>query len=172
MTGREIERVWVLARMPAVPAHAERWEIEQGYLPEPRPGHVSASGAAPDFAEGRIRRIVMPDGRVVCRHTVKRGSGLIREETERDIDAAEFDRAWPLTKGRRIVKTRFRVREADLVWEVDCFQDLPLVMLEVELPSETTSAPLPPWLAPLVEREVTEDPRYRNAALAIEGLPR
>jgi hypothetical protein len=30
---------------------------------------------------------------------------------------------------------------------------------------------LPAWIEPLVLREVSEDPRYRNSALAMYGMP-
>lgn len=165
--GLEIERVWVLARMPSdAPIDAaERWEIEQGYLPE------TDAGSRHDFPEGRLRRITTGSGDVLCRHTVKRGTGLVREETEREITSAEFERLWPLTKGRRITKTRYRIRDGGFVWELDRFHDLPLVMLEVELPNERVVPEMPTWTHGLVARDVTFDARYRNAALAIVGLP-
>lgn len=165
--GLEIERVWVLRSMPPVPAGAEEWRIDQGYLA----GH-EGEGEREGYPEGRVRRIVRPDGSAIFRHTVKRGRGLVREETERSIDAAEFERLWPGTLGRRIEKTRYRIWEGTLLWELDRFHDLPLVMLEVELPSVDAVAELPVWARGLVVREVTEDARYRNAALAIDGLPR
>lgn len=161
---REIERVWVLRAMPAVPAGAERWVVEQGYLP-------IAGADSSDFPEGRLRRVTLPDGGVRRFHTVKRGAGLVREETEREISETDFDRWWPATAGRRIRKLRHRFPHAGLTWELDEFLDLPLVMLEVELPDERAASPLPEGLAALVEREVTEDARYRNAALAIHGVP-
>lgn len=174
--GREIERVWVLRAMPAIPAAAdvEVWEIEQGYL---------ASEAASEselerlgFPEGRLRRIVEPSGAERFFHTVKRGAGVVREEIEREIARAEFDAAWPHTRGRRLAKTRRRVRVGELVWEIDLFRDLrldggPLVMAEVELPDVSAPIAMPAWIAPLVVREVSEDPRYRNSALAMYGVP-
>ena len=175
--GREIERVWVLRAMPAIPAHAavEVWEIEQGYL---APEEASeAELARLGFPEGRLRRIVEPSGAERFFHTVKRGAGVVREEIEREITRAEFDAAWPHTQGRRLAKTRHRVREGGLVWEVDRFRDLlidgaPLVMAEVELSDAAERFALPSWLAPLVVREVSEDARYRNSALAMYGVPR
>lgn len=169
--AREIERVWVLRSMPAVPPGAEQWTIDQGYLP-----HADGDSAAAGFPEGRLRRIERPDGSVTYRHTIKRGTGLVREEIERAITAEEYARWWPATAGRRIEKTRYRIGAAsaggvDLVWELDRFHGLPLVMLEVELPDERHAVELPAWARDLVVREVTDDPRYRNAALAISGLP-
>jgi predicted CoA-binding protein/CYTH domain-containing protein len=167
----EIERVWVLRAMPVVPAGAERWTIQQGYLPLPGERGASTEPDFPEGPEGRLRRILRPDGTAMYRHTIKRGGGMVREEVERAIEREEFERLWPMTAGRRVEKTRYRVREGDLTWELDRFHSLPLVMLEVELPEASHAAPLPSWAAPLVVREVTEDARYRNAALAIEGLP-
>ncbi|MBL9119683.1 MAG: hypothetical protein JNL80_07205 [Phycisphaerae bacterium] len=166
----EIERVWVLRSMPTVPQGAERWEVDQGYLPTSAPLKGAGETAA-DFPEGRLRRILRPDGTESFRHTIKRGTGMVREETERSIDAEEFRRWWPSTQGRRIAKTRYRIRERDLVWELDEFHDLPLVMLEVELPHTTHAIELPTWAQTLVVREVTNDARYRNAALAMTGMP-
>ena len=120
MNGLEIERVWVLREFPHLPSGAEVWHIEQGYLP----GNVEAPG----FPEGRLRRVRTLDGSTVYVHTTKRGSGLVREETEHPISAEEFDRWWPATAGRRIAKTRHRVREGGLVWEIDAFETLPLVI--------------------------------------------
>jgi CYTH domain-containing protein len=174
--GREIERVWVLRAMPATPASAavELWEIEQGYLaPE---AASEAELARPGFPEGRLRRVVEPTGAERFYHAVKRGTGVVREEIEREITRAEFDAAWPHTRGRRLAKTRHRVREGGLVWEVDLFRDLragdaPLVMVEVELSDAAERFELPAWIAPLVVREVSEDARYRNSALAMYGVP-
>lgn len=161
---REIERVWVLREMPEIPDGAERWRIEQGYL-DPA-ADDEASLAALGFPEGRLRRIVEPDGRERFFHTVKSGTGVVRIEREREIDAAAFEAGWPHTEGRRLTKTRFRVRAGGLVWEIDRFDTLPLVMAEVELPAEDASFEMPPWIAGLVEREVSLDPSYRNFALA------
>ncbi len=173
--GREIERVWILRAMPTIPqeAHTEVWQIEQGYL-APIASSESAL-AALGFPEGRLRRVVEPSGRERFFHTIKSGSGMVRMETEREITGVEFALAWPRTKGRRLVKTRHRVRvgvgAAMRVWEIDQFRDFPLVMVEVELPSEQSACEMPAWIESLVEREVTFDARYRNAALAMSGMP-
>ena len=161
----EIERVWVLRGAPAIPAGAHVWRIDQGYLPE-------QPLDAADFAEGRLRRIEHPDGRVEHRHTIKRGAGLVRQEVERAITAGEHERAWPSTAGRRIRKRRHRVTEGGLTWEIDEFLDWPLWMAEVELPSADTPAPVPAWLAPVLGPEVTNDPRWRNFELAVKGPPK
>jgi CYTH domain-containing protein len=140
--------------MPQLPAGAERVGIEQGYLPE--------SGA-------RLRRVTGADGTVRCWLTIKRGTGLVREETERRLDPDEFERDWPRTVGARIRKTRHRVPDGGLRWEIDEFLDRDLVLAEVELPAPDTPVAPPAWLAGAMIREVTEDPRYANVALARAG---
>lgn len=164
----EIERVYLLARLPDLPAQAEALMIEQGYLPEPPAGTREAGQV---YYEGRVRRTVYPDGAVKRTHTIKHGEGLVRTERERALEPAEFEALWERTGGRRIRKTRHRVQEGERTWEVDAFRGWSLVLAEVELPSEDAEAPLPDWLAPHVVREVTDDPRFRNHALATEGPP-
>ncbi|MCA8920627.1 MAG: adenylate cyclase [Planctomycetes bacterium] len=160
----EIERVYLLARLPVLPADAVALKLEQGYLPD-----EPASDAT---VEGRVRRTTYPDGRLKHVHTIKRGLGLVREETERELSPEEFAELWPRTEGRRILKTRHKVPAGELTWEVDAFLDRNLVLAEVELSSPTQAVEPPPWLAPYVLREVTNDPRYRNYALATGGTPR
>lgn len=170
-SGREIERVWVLRSEPAIPADVpvEVWRIEQGYLAPAAEGEAELAKIG--FPEGRLRRIVDPGGAERFVHTVKSGSGIVRVEHEREITRAEFEQAWPRTAGRRVMKTRRRAHVGGLVWEIDVFEGLPLVMVEVELDDAAQRFEMPPWIAGLVAKEVSEDARYRNAALAMYGLP-
>jgi len=153
----EIERVYLLRAMPDLPEGAESWAIEQGYLPP------AARGGD---LEGRLRRITDGAGRRRHLLTRKQGVGLVRVEEEREISAEAFERDWPRTRGRRLRKTRHRVEHGGLVWEVDRFESLELVLAEVELPATDTVIDLPAWLAAQIEREVTEEPAYRNFELA------
>jgi len=164
-SGLEIERTFLLQRMPVwptSPVEPERLEIEQGYL------------VGDGTIEGRIRRVRSADGGERYFHTIKRGVGLVRQESEREIGKSEFDRHWPSTVGRRLRKTRHRIAVEDLVWEIDCFHDLPpiegrnLVMAEIEIPEgrDPHSITVPAWIASEIVREVTEEPRFRNFALA------
>jgi CYTH domain-containing protein len=146
----EIERKYLLDGLPSMPAGAEAHRMEQGY-----------------FDPVRLRRAVGPDGAVTCTHTVKTGQGLVRTETEREISHEEFDTLWPRTSGRRLTKTRYRVNDGDLVWEIDTYDRIDLVIAEVELPSPDTNVTIPPWLAPHVVREVTDEPDYQNYELAL-----
>jgi CYTH domain-containing protein len=164
----EIERVYLLRALPDLPEHARAYRIEQGYLPDPDPAEVPGEGSV---VEGRLRKQTDPEGRVKRVHTIKKGEGMVRTELEEELDEAAFAALWPRTEGRRISKTRYKVDEDGLTWEVDAFDALDLVMCEVELPAVETESTLPAWLAPHVVRELTEDARYRNYELALRGLP-
>lgn len=154
-TPLEIERTYLLDRLPELPPDHVALEIEQGYL-----------SVRDDQDEGRVRRTRRPDGSVVCKHTVKKGTGLVRTEVERTITEAEFLALWPRTAGMRLRKTRHVVQHGPHTWELDLFHDLPLVLAEVELPSADVVPELPPWLAPRVVRDVTEEAEYRNSSIA------
>jgi CYTH domain-containing protein len=97
--------------------------------------------------------------------TVKLGRGVRRMELEESTTREVFTTLWPLTRDCRLHKRRLRVREADLVWEIDVFLDRELVLAEVELPSESVELALPSWLAPLVEREVTGESGFSGSEL-------
>jgi CYTH domain-containing protein len=150
----EIERKWLLDALPPGEHPARR--IEQGYLA------VDADGA-----EVRVRRA---DDTTTL--TVKSAPGLVRVEEEIPIDQRRFDALWPLTEGRRIVKTRHLVALEDgLTAEVDEYGDAlrGLLTAEVEFPSLEASEAFtaPDWLG----REVTGDQRYANRTLALRGAP-
>ncbi len=86
---------------------------------------------------------------------------------EREVSAEEFEALWPRTAGRRLSKTRYLVAEGDLVWEIDDFDELNVVLADIELPSPDTEFAIPDWLAPHIVRDVTEEPAYRNSNLAL-----
>lgn len=151
--AREIERKYLLRKMPALDGlHAEPRQIEQGYLPGER------------LAE-RVRRVKTPEGTQWFR-TVKLGAGVSRIEVEEETTERIFRALWRLTKGRRVRKRRYAVKDGDLVWEIDHFRDRRLVLAEVELPAEDTPVEVPDWLRAVLVREVTGDPAYVNLNLA------
>ena len=63
-----------------------------------------------------------------------------------------------------VEKTRYRIPQGDLAWEVDVFEgaNAGLVVAEIELPDEARPVLLPDW----VGQEVTTDPRYYNSSLS------
>lgn len=150
---REIERKFLLKRMPAIRSlEFTVQDIEQGYLPG-------------DKLAERVRR-VKEGGAVRYYRTVKLGKGLNRIEVEEETTERIFRRLWPLTKGKRVRKRRYKVKEGGFTWEVDRFRDRRLVLCEVELPTEDTEPPIPRWLRRELIRDVTEEGEFANINLA------
>jgi CYTH domain-containing protein len=152
-TGAEIERKFLIDRVPSDAPEGD--PIEQGYVP-----------LESEESELRLRRRV-----AAFTVTVKRGTGLEREEHEFGILPAMFAIVWPLTEGARIEKERARIPHGELTIELDRYRgDLEgLVVAEVEFPnSEDADAFEPPdWFG----REVTGEPAYSNRELAVHGAP-
>jgi len=155
--GTEIERKFLVRQPPDdLDSHPSE-SIEQGYI------------VVEGSAEVRVRR---RGGTTVL--TVKSGQGRVRVEEEFAIDERRFDSLWPLSDGRRVAKTRYRLPvdvDAGLTIELDVYEgDLAgLTTAEVEFESEQASdefAP-PDWFG----EEVTDDLRYANRALAVDGRP-
>lgn len=151
----EIERKFLLERLPdGLDVHPCK-EIEQGYL------------AISKEAEVRLRR-AGEDHTL----TVKRGSGEEREEIEVELGTEQFDALWPACGGDRLRKRRHLVPlDGGLTAEVDVYGGslAGLKVAEVEFPSpETARAFEPPaWFG----REVTGERGYANQSLARGGIP-
>lgn len=148
----EIERKYLLTGLPRFGRTTRRVLIHQGWIPGEQLQERLRS-----VREGRTTRYF---------RTVKLGRGVRRVEVEEETTPEVFRRLWGLTHGRRVRKRRFIVQEEGHTWEVDQFLDRELVLAEVELPSEETLVTLPPWLEPLLVREVTGEDAFVNVNLA------
>jgi CYTH domain-containing protein len=150
----EIERKFLIPRRPPELEQARSEEIEQGYL------------AADVESEVRVRKI--GEQGVL---TVKRGSGRDRSEEEIEITEEQFQALWPVTEGRRIEKRRYQVPLDGLTVEIDVYGGAltGLTTAEVEFDSteESEAFDPPAWFGD----ELTDDPRWSNQALALEGRP-
>lgn len=152
---QEIERKFLLGDLPKeLIGDSLPMAIKQGYL------------VLGQQCELRVR---MLDGRYYF--TSKRGQGMVREEQEQEIDQVIFDLVWPFTETKRIEKSRYSIQRNNMVYDVDVYSgDLQgLMVMEVEFSSveEAQQFSIPPYCA----AEVTDDPRYKNAALALKGRP-
>ena len=115
-------------------------------------------------AERSVRVRLTPDRAWL---TVKgRTVGSARPEFEYPIPRADAEALLDLCLGT-VEKTRHRVAAgaAGLVWEIDEFAgaNAGLVLAEIELRRADQDFPRPDWLGD----EVTGDPRYANARLAL-----
>lgn len=150
--GIEIERKFLVA--------GEGW---RGMARQPgtamRQGYLAAGG--PGLPTVRIR-IAGPAAML----TVKGPGQKVRAEFEYPVPAADAEAMLALSPMPVLAKTRFEIMHEGHLWTVDEFHAPAalsgLVLAEVELDSATVDPPLPDWLG----AEVTDDPRYSNAALA------
>ena len=153
----EIERKFLIA-MPdaAFLQGCDNSEIVQTYL------------VGEENTTERVRKRVRGE-KCEYTHTVKRRlSNIRRIEDEHEIDEAAYmtllERADP---GRRpIEKTRFCFYDGGKLWELDVFSFWDdQAFLEIELEDEAEEFTLPAGIRLI--REVTDDPRYTNAALSL-----
>jgi adenylate cyclase len=152
----EVERKYLLAARPDGLDGHESGRLEQGYL-----------ALDPAGAEVRVRR--KGDKHTL---TVKTGAGLARGEEEVTLAAADFDRLWPLTEGRRVLKTRYLVPlDGGLTAEVDVYEGALEGLLTAEVEFADVAAAdafaAPAWMG----EDVTGDKRYANQRLATDGKP-
>lgn len=159
-SGYEIERKFLIA-MPS-----EHWlntvsdrklEILQTYL------------LSDEIESARVRQVV-ENGVSSFYYTIKKKISMIKRlETESEITKEMYENFLKKSdpSRRRIQKVRYCVPYQNHVFEIDIFPFWnDKAFLEVELSSESEMFSLPPEICVL--REVTEDKRYTNAALAKE----
>ena len=153
-SNKEIERKFLIADIPGFIEDHPFEYIRQGYL------------AVDGDEEVRIRQ----KGARFFK-TIKKGTGLQRIENEIQVTKGQFDVLWPLTEGRRIEKRRYYVPYNSQQIEVDVFGGAlaNFVIAEVEFTSIVESEDFvpPAWFG----TEVTNDERYMNKNLALNGLP-
>lgn len=155
----EIERKFLIALPDAAlleEKSVKRLDIAQVYLRAGTPG------------AGRRIRCTRSGDETRYFYTEKtRVTAVTRIEREHEITAAEFEALLSERDGalRTIEKTRYLVPFEGHTLEIDVFpfwRDR--AFCECELQSEDEPLALPDWLR--VYREVTDDPRYTNRALA------
>ena len=152
--SKEIERKWLVLRLPDLTGLTAK-EITQGYIA------ITADGT-----EVRLRQ----KGNKYYQ-TIKTDGDLERSEVEIELSKEQFDQLWPATAGKRIEKLRYEIPQAGLKIELDVYKGslAGLLVAEVEFKSidQGKQFVAPEWFG----REVTEDKRYKNKNLAIEGVP-
>ncbi|KQT47531.1 hypothetical protein ASG43_10605 [Aureimonas sp. Leaf454] len=153
-------------------------EIERRFLVETdawRAAFSAGGGAARRLRqiylaadETRTIRIRVTEG-VSAALTIKLGAGLSRGEFEYAIPLADADAMAVGALGQPIDKTRHDIPLGRHTIELDVYEGAlaHLVVAEIELETETDVLDLPAWLG----REITGDPAYSNARLALAGRP-
>lgn len=114
----------------------------------------------------RVRRSERPGHPPRAWLTVKGPGTLSRAEFEYEIPAEDAEAMIPLAVAA-LSKTRYRVTVGAHVWDLDHFHApfAGLWLAEVELDHPDELFTRPDWLGD----EVTDDPKYSNAAIALAG---
>jgi CHAD domain-containing protein/CYTH domain-containing protein len=148
----ELERRFLLQRVPTSARPFATVEIDQGWLPGTR------------LVE-RIRPLQDERAEPTYR-TARSLTGATPRAPDGEADARLFEELWPLTEGRRVVKRRHVVPDYGLDWEIDEFLDRALVVAEVAVPAQDAPLVVPEWLERYVVREVTGEEEFAGRALA------
>jgi CYTH domain-containing protein len=152
VSSQEIERKFLIKRLPVEILRSRHFRIAQGYLAnEPGGRHV------------RLRK-----KRRTAFLTFKVGRAAAREEREIRLSPKQFATLWPATAGRRLRKTRYDIPWKNLKIEIDIYhgRNHGLMVAEVEFPSFASCRQFKPprWFG----REITGEKRYSNVRLARE----
>ena len=152
MKDYEIERKFLLKRLPENLEFYPHHEIEQGYL-----------SIDPTI---RIRRM---DESYFFTYKGKSvsASAIGHEEFERPISKEAWEHLLPKIDGKKISKVRYYIPlEKGLICELDHFfsPENGLYLAEVEFENEDEAAAFtaPDWFG----EDVSQDPRYKNAVMS------
>ena len=148
-------------------------EIERKFLIKSLPNDMSGTtmrqGYLQPEKERAVRiRTVEKDGSKKGVLTIKgmgSESGMSRYEFETEIPVSDADHLLSLCDQPLIEKTRYKYDHLGLTWEIDEFHGVNdgLIVAEVELEQEDQPFELPDW----IREEVSHDPKYYNANLAV-----
>ena len=159
------------ARASAQPLPGSHWEIERKFLVRSLPpdlklflGTPIAQGYLNGDADAYEVRLRDENGHWFL--TFKQGAGTVRRETEIELSGTQFAALWQLTRGRRILKTRFEILHPQGLVQLDLYAGRlrGLATAEMEFRSRAASRAFrpPAWFG----AEITSDPRFKNRQLA------
>lgn len=155
MTVYEIERKWRIENLPSDIESYPSKPLTVGYLKDEHGKTV------------RVRQ----EGDKYFR-VQKSGQGVAKDigPGDAEITKREFDELWPRTAGWRIWKTRYYIPYGKYTIELDVYRDFPrfyTVEVEFETVDKARQFVPPDWFG----KELTNDTRYANSNLALNGLP-
>lgn len=111
--------------------------------------------------ELRVRRIEnLRTGEIDYTHTFKRGFGLTREEVEVSISEGLYRQITEVHGAVALTKRRVTAEWKGIVLEIDRYDQIDFIVLEVEFESEEQALAFAPpaWFGP----DISTDKRYSN----------
>lgn len=146
----EIERKFLISKLPENLSQYPCHQIEQGYL-----------------CTGPVVRIRRQDDDYIL--TYKSSGMMSREEYNLPLTAQAYEHLKQKADGIFITKKRYCIPIENYTIELDIFEGdvAPLILAEVEFPSEEEALTFvpPAWFT----EEVTFDPRYHNSYISAHG---
>lgn len=96
-------------------------------------------------------------------HTFKRGNGLVREEIEYEISASIYAQIMDAFQAVPLTKNRFTAYWGDRTVEIDCYDQLQLIVMEVEFASEEAALSFVPpvWFG----EDISDQKQYSNKTI-------
>ncbi len=158
-TGLEIERKYII-KMPDLSLLASQPDYTESRITQ-----IYISGEAGETR--RVRRRVYPDKTLYFETIKRRVDAMSSEESEREIDAAEYERLAEgiLPETQPVNKRRLTFTHLEATFEIDIYPEWQVTaIMETELPSRDTVVTTPPFIT--VIREVTGNKAYSNAAMS------
>jgi CYTH domain-containing protein len=150
----EIERRWLLRSLPPL-KWSDEIEIRQWYFK--REGQWERLRSQ--------RRLSNPEQFLLTQKI--RLTPTSQEERERELTESEFQLLLQHHSDSRFISKRRRLySHQGLIWEVDQFDALPLIIVEVELQSPDQSIELPSEIQQRVIREITGEKEWSNRSLS------
>lgn len=146
----EIERKYLVSRLPENLSAYPHRTIEQGYLSTEPVIRIRKDGDNYEL-------------------TYKSKGLMVREEYNLPLTQSSYEHLKPKTDGYLITKERYNIPYQHLTIELDCFlgEFSPLILAEVEFPDEASAnAFIPPdWF----DEDVTFSSAYQNSSLSQKG---
>lgn len=160
-THKEIERKWLISSIDKIPldlTKAKNYDLLQTYI-----------SYTPDI---RVRNVNNGESYFLTVKSNMSIDGMIRDECESKISKEEYENLLKRKEGHYIHKRRYTLPDNNgHLFEIDVFLDnlKGLIFLEIEFKNEDEAKkyPQPNW----VEREITNDDKYKNHNLAQYGIP-
>ena len=153
----EIERKYLLKYNPLNLGDFDNLlQITQLYLPKDENGYTV-----------RYRYITDTNDNVKYVKTLKKYvSPMVCEEFENEVTEEEYEEAEKKAVSE-ILKLRYEIKHGDLVWQIDSFVNIKMVLVEVELPSEDYEFEIPKQIEDAIVTEVTGVDGFSNESLAM-----
>jgi CYTH domain-containing protein len=144
----EFERKFLLLKQPVLKADVV-YRVEQHY-----------------FGDDRIRRTSTEGENDVFYHTIKKNLRPgVNSENEKKISRSDYYNLLEKSKSF-IIKHRHCYFIGDLKWEVDVFEDISLVVAEVEYPKEDYKIKIPKFIEDVMIMEVTNFREFSNKSIS------